>query len=233
MNKKISIFIISLLMIGAAAESLISAEKEVTPLESKKFSDSSSSEIPSRKVFRHVIRTDISTGDNILNLSIAYSVLWAYYLGFQWETIQEHGSFKNWYSNMYQPHFDHDSYNYNLIMHSLAGNYYYLFYRYRGHTKGGALLWSAVTQILFEFTVETITEPPSFQDIYQTPILGAVLGISLEYLSCKLLSTNYTAAHILGYILNPFALFPFASYESVSIPVVTTDTIGYRLTFRF
>ncbi len=207
-------------------EKLTVPEKEIISSE-KKFSKK-----PDSREFRHVIRKDITAGEKLLTLGIVYSVQWSYYLAFQWDTIQEHGSYKN-YQNIYRPHFDRDSYNYNMILHTLTGNYYYLFYRSRGHTKVDSLMWSAISQLLFEFTIEVITEPPSFQDIYQTPILGAVMGITLEYLSCKLLSTDYTAAHILGYILNPFALFPFSSYEAAALPQVSYNYLGYAVTFRF
>lgn len=183
--------------------------------------------------FNHVIRIDQGIGEKAMTIGIVYAVQWSYYLTFQWNTIKQHGSFENWYSNMYQPHFDHDSYDYNLIYHTITGTYYYLFFRSRGHTKAGALMWSTISHLFFEFTIETITEPPSFQDMYQTPILGAVVGIGLEYMSNQLLNTEYTAAHIMGYLLNPFALLPFSSYEAASIPIVSTAYYGYALTFRF
>lgn len=183
--------------------------------------------------FRHVVRHDIGIGEMFLNVGIVYTAQWAYYLIFQREPIQEMGSFKNWYTNMYQPHFDLDSYYYNIIMHSLAGMSYYLFYRSRGYSKGMAFLWGFVSQVLFEFTIETITERPSFQDLFLTPTLGTLVGITVEYISNALLSTNCIAAHILGYILNPFALLPFSSYEVVSSPRITTTAIGYSVAFRF
>lgn len=186
-----------------------------------------------RTAFRHVVRHDIGIGERFLNLGVVYIGQWAYYLIVQRDTIMEVGSFKNWYTNMYQPHFDLDSYFYNIVMHSLAGMSYYLFYRSRGYSKLGAFLWGFVSQLLFEFTIETITEKPSFQDLFQTPMLGTLLGITIEYLSNALLGTNCKAAHVLGYILNPFALLPFSSYEVISSPRVTTTGVGYSFAIRF
>ncbi len=183
--------------------------------------------------FRHVVRSDVGAGEMFLNLGVVYTAQWAYYLVFQWDTIQQVGSFKNWYTNMYQPHFDLDSYYYNIIMHSVAGMSYYLFYRSRGYSKGMAFLWGFISQFVFEFTIETITEKPSFQDLFQTPMLGTLLGITVEYISLALLSTNCTFAHVLGYILNPFALLPFSSYEVVSSPRITTTGVGYSFAIRF
>lgn len=196
------------------------------------FAEEDTESTPVTNEFRHVIWKDASAGQRLLELGIVYTVQWSYYLVFQWDTIQEHGSWKN-YQNIYQPHFDRDSYNYNLIYHTITGTYYYLFYRSRGNTKGRALMWSAISQLLFEFTIEVITEPPSFQDMYQTPIFGAIVGMGLEYLSTMLLNTDCVAAHILGYVLNPFALLPFSSYETAAIPMVTRTGVGYSLSFRF
>jgi hypothetical protein len=39
---------------------------------------------------------------------------------------------------------------------------------------------AAISSALFEFTVEVYTEPASVQDLYQTPILGSILGLGLE-----------------------------------------------------
>ncbi len=183
--------------------------------------------------FRHVIRDDISTGEQLLTIGFVYAIQWGYYVTFQSETIKEHGSFKNWYSNMTKPHFDKDNYNYNLIYHTMTGTYYYLFYRSRGYSKAGSLMWSTISQLLFESPIETATEPPSFQDMYQTPVFGAVVGMTLEHLSNMLLSTDSTFAHIIGYIFNPFALFPFSSYTSSSTPIVSKSYYGYALSFRF
>ncbi|MCP4138146.1 MAG: DUF3943 domain-containing protein [bacterium] len=183
--------------------------------------------------FRHVIREDISGSERLITFGLIYTVQWGSYLISQWETLHEHGSFKNWYTNMYQPHFDRDSYDYNLIYHTITGAYYFLFFRSRGYTKGASLMWSFLAQFLFEFTVETATEQPSFQDLYQTPVLGAIIGMILESASNALLSTDYVAAHVLGYILNPFAILPFSSYEVSGGVQVSNNTIGYGITFRF
>ena len=186
-----------------------------------------------KRVFRHVVRKDISVGEKLLTLGIVYTVQWGYYLIFQWDTIKKYGSFSNWYTNIYQPHFDRDSYDYNLIWHTLTGTCYYLFFRSRGHTKSEALLWGFLSQLLFEFTIETMTEKPSFQDMFQTPVLGAVVGIALEWLSNKLLSTNCAMAHLLGVILNPFALMPWSSYRIVSSSQITSSRTSYAVTIRF
>ena len=229
---KLCIAKVALLFLAVGSIFPISSFAEDTPLavEGEKKQVSSAQ---GKRDFRHVVRDDISLTEKLATLGIVYGVQWSYYLIFQWDTIQSHGSFKNWYSNMYQPHFDRDSYNYNLILHTLAGNYYYLFFRSRGHTKVNSVLWAALSQLLFEFTIEVITEPPSWQDMYQTPIFGSILGMGMEFLSAELLSTDSRAAHVLGYILNPFAMFPFSSYSVTGAPLVSTNFGGYVVRVSF
>ena len=183
--------------------------------------------------FIHVVSNDITGTDRMINLGLVYTAQWVQYFALQWNTIMQDGSFQNWYSNMVQPHFDRDSYNYNLITHTYAGSLYYLFFRSRGYTKTETLLWAFISQLLFEFTIETITEKPSFQDMFQTPVLGALLGMTFEYLSGLLLSTDFIPAHILGYILNPFAMLPFSGYQLESQPIVGEENMGYKISFRF
>ena len=54
-----------------------------------------------------------------------------------------------------------------------------------------------ISSTLFEFTVEIYTEPAKVQDLYQTPILGSVLGVGLETLSLYLLNTGNSFGRIL------------------------------------
>ena len=220
-------FLILIITVPVHSQELNKKTDNITVNEKKK------ENIKSEKKYQHVIRHDIPVSEQLLTLGFVYAIQWGYYVTFQNETIKDHGSFKNWYTNMYKPHFDYDSYDYNLILHTLTGTYYYLFFRSRGHTKAAALRWGMISQLLFEFTIETATERPSFQDMYQTPVFGAVVGMSLEYVSNTLLSTDSVIAHILGYLLNPFALFPFSSYETANVPIVAKSYFGYALSFRF
>ncbi|MBN1531287.1 MAG: DUF3943 domain-containing protein [Spirochaetes bacterium] len=200
----------------AAAAAAVERERSVTPAG-----------------FQHVLRNDITLRERFVNVGIVYAFQWVYYFAFQWETIRKHGSFRNWYTNIYQPHFDKDSFDYNLIGHTLSGTCYYLFFRSRGYSKSGSLLWGFAAHLLFEFTIEVVTEQPSIQDMFQTPVLGALVGMTLEYLSCRLLSMPYTIAHIAGYILNPFALLPGSNYRFSPSFDPSGKTMVISLSFRF
>lgn len=153
----------------------------------------------------------ISDKEKFINFSAVYIAQWTYYLTLQSETIDKHGSFKNWYQYPFKPHYDKDNFDYNITKHSLTGNYYYLFYRSRGYTQQESFIWSSISSLVFEFTIETITEQPSYQDMYQTPVFGTVLGVGSEKLSKYLLSKDNWCAKTLGYILNPFVILPQTS----------------------
>jgi len=72
-----------------------------------------------------------------------------------------------------------------------------------------ALSMTFVTSTLFEFTVEIYTEPASVQDLYQTPILGSIMGVGIENLSMALLNSGTTMGKFFGHLINPATLFWF------------------------
>jgi len=171
------------------------------------------------------------------NVGIVYLTQWAYYVSFQSYNIHDHGSFKNWYENPLKPHFDKDSFDYNIYKHSLTGNYYYLWYRSRGYEEERAFVWSFISSLLFEFTIETITEKPSWQDIYQTPVFGTVLGVGSEKASRFFHGLDTWYGSVLGYVLNPFTLIPQQKkLEDPSLsffPYSDGRTWGGQLAYRF
>lgn len=150
----------------------------------------------------------INSKEKTINFLAVYAAQWTYYLTAHDDEIKKYGSFKNWIKNPINPHYDRDSFEFNLIRHSIAGQYYYLFYRSRNYTPQNAFLWSFISTFAFEFTIETVTERPSYQDLYQTPVFGTVLGAGVEKLSNYLHSTDNWAGTVAGYILNPFTLLP-------------------------
>ncbi len=162
----------------------------------------------------------VNPGEVAFNFGVVYTAAWAFYLVQQNKTILDHGSFENWATHWYQPHFDNDSFEYNLFKHTAVGSMYYQFYRSRGYDVKRAFAWSFLSSLAFEFTIETVTEQPSFQDIYQTPVYGTILGIGLEKLSQACHRTETAIGHVCGYLLDPFTLIPrtpkFALTPSIS-----------------
>jgi hypothetical protein len=184
-------------------------------------------------------REHVPAKEKALNFGAVYVSQWAFYLYSQKDTIEEHGSVTNWHQNGLSPRFDKDSFEYNIFKHSLVGNYYYLFYRSRGYTEKNAFFWSFMSSLAFEFTIETATEKPSYQDIYQTPVFGAVLGIGFEKVSIYFHDWETWYGTVLGFIVNPMTLIPQFAKEKgkdqnlSAIPIIDNKTIGTMITYRY
>jgi hypothetical protein len=167
------------------------------------------------------------------NFGLMYVGQWAFYYVSQKDIIEKHGSFDNWIHHPTEPVFDKDSFDYNIFKHSLAGQYYYLFYRHQGYSEMESFAWTFISSLAFEFTVETVTEKPSYQDIYQTPIYGTIVGMGTERLSNYLLSQDSAALHILGYIFNPFNLLNKNSSDVSTRFNLDKEAPGFLLSWRF
>lgn len=176
---------------------------------------------------------DISASEALGTAFLIQFVYIGGYMATQWNVIQEHGSFSNWLDNITQIHFDKDSYDYNIITHVGNAHYSYLFYRAMGYKKVNAMAMTFIGSTIFEFFIETLTEPPSIQDLWQTPVLGTLLGITSERLSLLLLNTDYTVLQWVGYLLNPFHLFSFSHYKVSSVPITNPEFRGLGLTIKF
>jgi hypothetical protein len=162
-----------------------------------------------------------------------YGIQWTYYLTFQRSNIRENGSISNWFHDSYRPHFDKDSYDYNILLHSISGAGYYAYYRSFGASRKQALGFSFLSSLLFEFTIETITEKPSFQDMYQTPVLGAVLGIVLEEISMFFWGLDSPYFKNLAYLFNPLLLIPNSAWRLTSTENSTGLPVGGQIVIRF
>lgn len=172
-----------------------------------------------------------STWEYTLNFSAVYATQWAVYLVTQEETIRDHGSWDNFTHYPFHPGFDKDSFDYNLFKHAWSGQYYYLFYRYRGYTETEAFTWTFLSSLAFEFAVETYTEKPSIQDIYQTPIYGTLVGMGFERLSTYFRSSESVFVRAVGIMLNPFTLLP--QCDVAATPVIKDETMGVSVLWRY
>jgi hypothetical protein len=188
------------------------------------------------KVLSYVPRVyEPPASEKALNFGIAYTAQWADYIVSQKKVIKEGGSYKNWHHNILSPHFDNDSFDYNIFKHGITGNYYFLFYRSRGYDRVEAFFWAFLSSAAFEFTIESFTERPSYQDLYQTPVYGTILGIGVEKLSIYFHRQDSWWGHTLGYMLNPFTLIPEWKHETkVSFtPYFDSKKVGGLVTYDF
>ena len=174
----------------------------------------------------------LTDAEQLFNFAGMYTVVWGAYLLTQKQTIAERGSWNNWLNNWNKPTFDRDSFEYNIIKHTMVGSAYYQFYRSRGYSIERAFMWTFATSFAFEFTIETVTERPSIQDIYQTPLYGSILGIGLEKVSQACHKSDTFLGHACGYLFDPFTLIPaspkFAIYPN---PVTKTYYANVRWDF--
>lgn len=174
----------------------------------------------------------LSSKEKTINFTAVYATQWAYYLIAHDKEIKKYGSFENWLKNSINPHYDRDGFEYNLIRHTFAGQYYYLFYRSRQYTEENAFIWSFISSFAFEFTIETATERPSYQDLYQTPVFGTVLGVGVERLSIYLHSSDTWIGHFVGYLINPFTLIP-ATNQVFGVVVPEKNQVSVVLQWQF
>ena len=151
---------------------------------------------------------DIPKKELSANFWTVFGVQWLVYYIDQKDTIDEHASLDSWGSNLFKTTFDKDDYHYNIYKHTFVGQYYYLFYRSRGYTKRDSFLWSFVSSAAFEYMIETLTEPPSHQDVYQTPVYGTILGFYTESLSEYFYESDYQMVRFFSYVFNPFRILP-------------------------
>lgn len=118
-------------------------------------------------------------------------------------------SFSDWWENISQwPEWpDGDSFVTNWVTHPVIGSQQYLYYRAMGHDFWTSALGSFVQNVLWEYTVEGLVQPPSLEDLVSTTLVGVPVGVALEESSDWLVSTDFVPAKILGHVLNPMRNF--------------------------
>lgn len=127
------------------------------------------------------------------------------YWATQRDTISNEGSFEKWQDNFLQFRFDSDNTTWNYFGHTITGSQVYLYYRARGHDQNEAFYLSFLSSLWFEVFIETYTEKPSFQDTFNTPIFGSVLGHYLEKASVYLVNSDNSFYYYLGRAINPLS----------------------------
>jgi hypothetical protein len=95
----------------------------------------------------------------------------------------------------------------NWVKHPTFGAAVYLYYRAIGYDRPASALGSFLQSALFEYTIEGIMRPPSFQDLIVTPGAGIPLGIILEETSYWLDSRDSGFLKAMSYLVNPTKIF--------------------------
>jgi Domain of unknown function (DUF3943) len=103
----------------------------------------------------------------------------------------------------------------NYVEHPLSGAATYLYYRALSYDRVSAFIGSFMQSLIFEYTVEGFQQPPSFNDIIATPVLGSALGIVLEESSDWFADRDSQFFRALSYIVNPFRILTVEHDASV------------------
>lgn len=74
------------------------------------------------------------------------------------------------------PSFDYDHYYFNYLAHPYDGSEFYLAARNRDCNWWQSFLYAAAVSSAFEFVIESAYEGASWQDLWITPVSGAVIG---------------------------------------------------------
>jgi hypothetical protein len=174
------------------------------------------------------------TSDRFFHLGVVYGVSWGFYPLFQPEIMMgEKGSWREYRQNLGKTVFDQDEPFWNWVVHPISGSQLYLFYRAMGYTRSDSFVMTFVSSALFEYTIEIYSEPASYQDLYQTPVLGSAFGYGIELLSTELLNRPSKLAQFFGRVINPLSYI--ADGNSVTAAPFTDfrSTHGVQLTLEF
>ncbi len=167
-------------------------------------------------------------------IAAMYGVTWAVYPLSQPKVFRDKGSWSRYKDNLGKLVFDQDEPFWNWFVHPISGSQLYLFYRANGYSRINAMGMAFLSSALFEFTVEIYTEPASVQDLYQTPVLGSMLGVGIETLSMYLLNTGNSFGRAIGHIINPTTLFWFYEGKIQIVPQTNfRDSTGLLMTMEF
>ena len=82
----------------------------------------------------------------------------------------------SWAENVGNAHWDRDSWWVNYLGHPYFGAAYYIRARERGADHVSAFVYTTVLSTLYEYGVEALFEPPSYNDLIVTPVAGALIG---------------------------------------------------------
>ncbi len=168
------------------------------------------------------------------HVGILYGVIWIAYPLTQIDAFLKEGSFKKYKSHLGKFVFDNDEPIWNWGFHPFVGSQVFLYARTHGYDRMDSLFMAFVNSTLFELTIETYTESASIQDLYQTPIYGACLGLLLEKSSLYLLNSESTFSRVLGHILNPSTLLKSYTGKIVITPYINAhDKSGVLINADF
>lgn len=118
--------------------------------------------------------------------------------------IRDTPLFERWWNHVREgPVWDKDNWVFNYILHPYGGAAYYMSARTQGCSAINSFLYGfAVSTIFWEYGIEAFNEIPSYQDMFITPIVGAIMGEAFYKLKRRILQddTSLFGSRLLGNI---------------------------------
>lgn len=118
--------------------------------------------------------------------------------------IRDTPLFERWWNHVREgPVWDKDNWVFNYVLHPYGGAAYYMSARTQGCSAINSFLYGfAVSTIFWEYGIEAFNEIPSYQDMFITPIVGAIMGEAFYKLKRRILQddTSLFGSRLLGNI---------------------------------
>ena len=118
--------------------------------------------------------------------------------------IRDTPMFERWWNHVREgPVWDKDNWVFNYVLHPYGGAAYYMSARTQGCSAINSFLYGfAVSTIFWEYGIEAFNEIPSYQDMFITPIVGAIMGEAFYKLKRRILhdDTCLFGSRLLGNI---------------------------------
>ncbi len=188
------------------------------------------------KDFRYTFKErDHTIKEQFVDIAIIFGIATTFYPITQPEILDgSTGSWKKYRRNFGRLVFDQDERFWNFFVHPFTGSQMYLYYRAKGYSKIDSMKMNFISSALFEFVVETFSEPASMQDLFNTPVLGSIFGLGIESLSFYLLNSGSTLGKIVGHIINPCTLMWFYDGKMRITPHISPNgTNGISFVMEF
>jgi len=185
-------------------------------------------------VYKFTDREDHTFTEKAGHLAFIFGLSTVLYPATQPEILKpENGSWKKYRNNFGRVVFDHDEPFWNYLIHPLTGSQKFLFFRTMGYSEMDSVMMTFFSAALFEFTIEVYSEPASVQDLFNTPILGAALGIGIGKASHALLNSGSGIGKFFGHLINPSSFFFSSEKQAFLVPDIRPNVKGLRLVMEF
>jgi len=182
-------------------------------------------------LYKYADRTDHTVSETTSHLGFLYAFSWGLYYVTQPDTISDNGSSQNYKKNFGKTVlYDRDRSVWNWMVHPFSGSQTYLYYRAAGYKRPEAFKLTFLQSALFEYTAEILTEPASFEDLFNTPVLGSTLGVFLEGVTMDFINNGSPVLKVIGHVLNPATLLFFYEGRIRVTPKVSEKTFSQAKT---